>query len=336
MKRARGDPAESYLGLARILGVLFVLPLAATIAFMAVEGWGFFDALYMAVITLTTVGFHEVHPLDTGGRIVVIVYLTLGLGAFFFGVVRVGEIAIGMQLGGLREKRKMKEILDKMSGHVVVCGYGRVGRRLCRELHDAGQEFVVIDRDAPAIGELQAAGQPALCGDATDDAVLEAAGLARARGLAAVLPSDADNLYVVLSGRQVNGGLQIMARATDEKAVAKLQRAGANHAINLYETSAIRMARLLTHPELEDFMQIFTSQGGALTLAEIAVKEDAAFCGQTLRETDLSARGILVVGHQKPGGRVVVPPRPTERIEPGDTLFAFGDAARMGEILGPR
>jgi len=148
-----------------------------------------------------------------------------------------------------------------------------------------------------------------------------------------VLPSDADNLYVVLSARLINPKLQIMARATDGSAVAKLQRAGADQAISLYETSALKMASLLINPDLEDFMQVFTRQGNRLTLAEINVTESTTFCNKTLRDTVLNTRGVLVVGHQKPGRKITLPPRIDERIEAGDTLIAFGDAAAISELI---
>jgi len=331
--RTARETRERYVGAAPIVAVLLVLPLLATVAFMIVEGWGFLDSLYMSVITLTTVGFQEVHPLSDGGRTIVILYLILGLGVFLFAVAQVGEIVVGMQLGGLREKRRMKAAIDKLRQHVIVCGYGRVGRRLCTHLGQSDQGFVVIDRHAEAIAEAREDGNLALVGDATDDSQLEAAGLDRARGLAAVLPSDADNLYVVLSGRLLNPEVQILARATDEKVAAKLERAGANRVVSLYETSAMKMANLLINPDLEDFMQVFTSQGGKLTLAEISVKEDAPFCGKTLAETDFNRRGILVVGHQQPGKRIVLPPRPNDRIDAGDTLIAFGDASSISELL---
>ncbi len=327
------ESRDQYLGIAGIMGVLLVLPLVATVAFMIVEGWSFLDSLYMSVITLTTVGFEEVHPLSAGGRIIVILYLVMGLGVFLFAVAQVGELVVGMQLGGRSEKRKMKAAIDRLKEHVIVCGYGRVGRRLCAQLYQSEQDFVVIDRDSKAIAEARESGFLAVTGDATDDSQLEAAGVDRARGMAVVLPSDADNLYVVLSGRLLNQQIKILARSTDEKVADKLERAGANRVVSLYETSAMRMANLLINPDLEDFMQVFTSQGRKLNLAEIGITEDEPFCGKTLRETDFNTRGILIVGHQKPGRRIVLPPRPTDRIEAGDILIAFGDASSIAELI---
>lgn len=322
-----------YVGIVNSLLALFVMPLLATVAFMLVEGWGFFDSFYMAMITLTSVGFEEVHPLTTGGRIVVIVYLVLGLGVFLAAVAQIGELVVRMQLGGQREKKRMKAAIDRLKRHIIVCGYGRVGSRLCTQLQASELDFVVIDRDPQSIADAREKGFLAIIGDATDDSQLEAAGLERARGLAAVLPSDADNLYVVLSGRLLNPSVQILARATDEKVATKLERAGANKVVSLYETSAQKMAGLLINPDLEEFFQVFTSQGRKLTLAEITVTEDASFCGKELRETDLNVRGILVVGHQKPGKAIVLPPRSDVRIDVGDTLIAFGDATAISELI---
>jgi voltage-gated potassium channel len=150
------------------------------------------------------------------------------------------------------------------------------------------------------------------------------------------MPSDADNLFVVMSARLLNRDLQILARGTDEKATIKLERAGANRVVSLYETGAHKMAQLLTNAQLEDFMQILTSQGDRLELAEIVVGEDAPYRGQTLRETGFRGQGILVVAHQKPGARFDVPPSADAVIDAGDTLIAFGDASAIRALIGTR
>lgn len=321
--------------LIRLVTLLVTLPLFATLAFMAVEGWGFFDALYMSVITLTTVGYMEVHELSTAGRVLVMLYLIIGLGVFLYGIVQIGEGLVAMQLRDLLGRKKMDNAIRTLEGHLIVCGFGRMGRSLCHELIRAGrrQRFVVIDRDATSIADARDLGYHALCGDATDDELLEQAGIDRAAGLAAVLPSDADNLFVVMSARLLAKDLQILARATGEKAAAKLERAGANRVVSLYETGASKMAQLLTHSQLEDFMQIFTSQGDRLDLAEIVVGEAATYRGVALRNTNFRQRGILVVGLQKPGRGIEMPPSPDSVLDPGDTLVAFGDAGAIGELI---
>jgi voltage-gated potassium channel len=318
---------------ARVLLVLIVLPLFGTVALMLIEGWGFLDALYMSVITLSTVGYEEVHPLSAGGRVFVIGYLVLGLGIFLFGVAYMGELLLQAQLTGFLDRKRMGNIIKTLTHHHVVCGFGRVGRRLCMELAESDQAFVVIDRDPAAIDAATRLGYAAICGDATEDSVLEAARLDLARGLAVVMPNDADNLYVVLAARLERPRLQILARATDERSQTMLLKAGANRVVDLYETGAQKMAQLLTNPNVEDFMQILTSQGNRLELAEIGVIPALDCCGKTLDRTDFRERGIIVVAHQKPGSEFVLPPESTAMIEEGDTLIAFGDAESIKNLL---
>ena len=195
---------------------------------------------------------------------------------------------------------------------------------------------MILDRDQSAVDDAREHGRIALCGDATDDDLLTEAGIARARGLAVVMPSDADNLFVVMSARLLNRDLQILARSTDEKAATKLERAGANRVVSLYETGAHKMAQLLTNAQLEDFMQILTSQGDRLELAEIVVGEDAPYRGKALRDTGFRDHGILVVAHQRHGARFEVPPSAEAVIDAGDTLIAFGDAAAIRDLIETR
>lgn len=311
----------------RLALILSALPLLATFAFMVVEGWNFFDSLYMAVITLTTVGYHEVHELSSAGRVLVMVYLVVGLGVFLYSVSQIGESLLRVQIGDLLGRKRMSSTIQALERHVVVCGFGRMGRSLCRQLaSDDQHEFVVIDRDADAIAMARDCGYHALVGDATDDDLLRDAGIERASGLAVVLPSDADNLFVVMSARLLRPDVQIIARATSEPTAAKLSRAGADRVVSLYETGATKMVQLLTNAQLVDFMQILTRRGSRLEVAEFTVPDDAPYCGKLLCETGLRSLGILVVGHQKPGGEVVIPPSSEARIEAGDSLITFGDA----------
>lgn len=314
--------------------MLAVLILLGSGALMVVEGWGFFDALYMSVITLTTVGYHEVHELSTAGRVVVMLYLFLGIGVFLYAIVEIGATLVRLQLSDMLSRKKMDTAIRSLTGHLVICGYGRIGRSLCRQLAVQGrQKFVVLDRDQASVDDARAAGYLAMVGDATDDEVLKHVGVQSAAGLAVVMPSDADNLFVVLSARLLNRDLQILARATDDKSVAKLERAGANRVVSLYEAGATKMAQLLTHARVEDFMEVLTSEGDRLELAEIVIGEDAPYRGRRLNETDFRKQGILVVAHQKPGYRTSVPPPADALLEAGDSLIAFGDPGAIGQLI---
>jgi voltage-gated potassium channel len=315
------------------MALLVVLPVLATIAFMVVEGWGLFDALYMSVITLTTVGYHEVHPLSEAGRVVVLVYLAVGLGVLLYGLTVIGEFLVAIRLTELRGRRKMEKSIRELKNHLIVCGHGRMGATLCKQLRASGEPFVALDKDPDIVAAAEEAGLLTLAGDATEDTVLRAAGIERARGLAAVLPSDADNIFIVVSARLLNPDMMILARASDVRAGEKLERAGADRVVSVYEAGGLKMAQLLTNPNVEDFMQVLTDQGRALELAEILVPEAANFCGHTVGEAGFRRRGVLIVGHAKRGDRVIVPPDPAITIDAGDTLYAFGQAESVKEII---
>ncbi|MCL6501669.1 MAG: potassium channel protein [Pirellulales bacterium] len=322
--------------LARIVLLLALLPVIGTLGFMGVEGWGFLDALYMSMITLTTVGYREVHPLSRPGQVFVMLYLVLGLGVFLFGVVRLGEMVVRAELRTWLGRRHMSEQLKSIQGHVIVCGFGRMGRSLCRQLVAQDLSVVVVERDAAAAAACRDEGLVCVQGDATDDTNLLAAGIARASSLAAVLSSDADNLYVILSARLLAPQLRIITRADDEKSVVKMQKAGANRVISLYETSAVKMAQLLASPNLEDFIEVFTSHGRALDLAELRLGADSPYVGRTLAQTDLRQKGLLVVGVRRASGELILPPPAETQLRPDDELIVIGTADAVTTVLGPR
>jgi len=319
--------------IARLIALLAALPLIGAGGFVLVEGWSFFDALYMAVITLTTVGFREVHELSAAGRVFTMVFLVTALGVFFYGVVQLGELVVRAELSDWLRRRRMHAALKSMKDHMIVCGFGRMGRVLCRHLAAKGLCFVALDRDEAALADCRDNGWPWLVGDATDDASLVAAGIERARGLAAVLADDSDNVYVVLSARLLNRNLQILARASDEKSVSKLQKAGADRVVSLYEASATKMAQLLASPNLEDFMEIFTGGGSELDLAEIRVTPGSPYAGTALDKTDFRERGVIVVGIRRGDGELILPPPSSMTIEPEDSLIAVGKARAIAELV---
>lgn len=331
--RGLSGQSDTPTGLLRFMAILAAIPIVGTVAFMVVEGWDFLDSLYMSVITLTTVGFHEVHPLDTRGRILVILYVILGLGIFLFGLVHLGELVLRGQLASLFGGRKMDTALKSISSHVIVCGCGRMGRTVCEQLAAKGQSFVAVDRGSEAEQEAERNGWHFLAGDATDDRVLVEAGLERARGLAAVLSNDADNLYVTLTAHLVNPAAHIIARATDEPNALKMRRAGASRVISPYKAGAQKIAQLLTNANLEDFLEIITTSDNELDLVQFKVPEEVAYAGRTLAETDFRLHDIIIVGIRKPGGEFVIPPPSSTIISAGDTLMALGKGSAIAGLI---
>jgi len=291
------------------------------------------DSLYMAVITLTTVGFNEVHPLSSGGRLFAMIFLVIGLGAFMYGAVTLGEIVVHAQLGAWLGRNKMLATLQKMQHHFIVCGFGRFGRSLCEELAERKLSFAVVELDAEAAAQCQERGWPVLAGDATEDSVLREAGIDRARGIACTLPSDAANLYVVMSARLLRKELQILSRATTEKDAEKLRRAGANRVISLYATGAAKMAQLMANPRVEDFFEVVTARGKSMELAEVQVTPGAPYVNRTLAESGFRSRGIMVVGIRRENGELLIPPASGDQIHAGDCLIALGKVDAVQELL---
>mgnify|MGYP002820589285 CR=1 FL=1 len=236
-----------------IVGLVAVLLLVGTIGFRLITQRSILECLYLSVVTLTTVGNREPtdvsgEPVAEGGMIFMIVYLLCGAGTFGFLITSIGRWMISEQVRNALEKRKMQQTIDNTSGHMIVCGCGQMGEMICRHLSEQRRDFIVIDSDLERLEELCIPeGWTYLHGDATDDGMLERAGLLRASGLAAVLSTDADNLYVVLSAKLDNNSLAIVARAAEESASRKLRQAGASHVINPYHAGAVRIARLLIH-----------------------------------------------------------------------------------------
>jgi voltage-gated potassium channel len=229
----------------------------------------------------------------------------------------------------------MEKDIERLREHYIVCGLGRMGRTICEYLHARRRPFVAIESNADRIEAICVPrGWLFVQGDATHDDVLRRAGIDRAQSLASVLPTDADNVYVVLSARMMRKDLQIIARAGDEKAVQKLQHAGATRVVSPFSTGAEKMARFMINPSIEDFLEIADARGRELELADIVVQPHSPYVGKPLSETDLRTRGVMVIGIRRANGERLMPPPGHAVLQAGDSLFAFGTAEAVNGILG--
>ena len=319
--------------LLRIIVLLGLLTVVGTLWFYVVEGWSLLDAVYMTVITLSTVGFEEVRPVSNNGRVFLIFFLVVGLGVFLYAVVQLGEMVMRAELRSWWRKRGMHSTLKTLKDHYIVCGFGRMGRAVCRHLSDRRLPFVVIDHNETVAEECETLGWPAVCNDATHDETLHTAGVHAAKGLAAVLNDDADNLYVVLSARLLAPNLQIIARALDEDAARKMQKAGADRVVSLFATGAASVAQLLINPRLEGFSELVTAPGNTLDLAEIRVSADSPYASQTIARIDARKHGVLVVAVRRADGEILLPPPPATVVQPGDELIALGTVDAISKFL---
>jgi voltage-gated potassium channel len=234
--------------------------LTGTLGYMLLLGWPFLDALYMTIITVTTVGYKEVPDLSDApvGQVWTMLLLLTGVGTLFYAVVSFVELVVEGTVRGYLGRRRVKAEIDKLSGHYIVCGYGRVGRQVAREFAADGVSFVVVDQQEASVEECMQDGRLALLGDASDDPTLEEAGIRRASGLVAAVDSDADNVFVTLSARKLNPGLHIVARASSDESAAKLEIAGADRTLSPYALGGRSLASLATQPLVVDFLDIVT------------------------------------------------------------------------------
>lgn len=309
------------------------------VGFMVIEGWAFLDALYMTITTIFTVGFGEVHPLSRAGAVFTLVLIVVGVGVIFYGIGVMAQWIIVEEISGLFRGRAVKRKVQKLHGHHIICGYGRVGEAIARHFMAHRAEFVVVDSDADVIERAEQAGLLAVRGDASSDDVLQAAGVASAKGLVAALGSDAGNIFVTLSARVLNPELLIVARASSEDAVSKLQRAGADHVVTPYGIGGKTMATLLLKPLVSDYLEVAMG-GGELEflVEEFAVESGCSVLGRSIQDLDVRRKTgatILAVRHSATGG-FDTNPSPELRLELGDRIVAIGmqeDITRLEALL---
>jgi voltage-gated potassium channel len=322
------------------LSVLFLVPLllviAGTIGYYVIERptYSLFDSLYMTVITLTTVGYGEVHPLSPAGRAFTIVLLLGGVFTLFYTGTEIVRWAVSGELHHLFGRRYMERRLAALSNHVIICGYGRMGRIICKDFSRQGRPFVLIDRRAELAENFDLAGGLIVVGDATTDEVLKRAGVDRAGAFVSVVPSDADNLYITMSARLLNSGLFIVARAEGEEAEQKLLRAGADRVVAPFALGGSKVVQAVTRPTVLEFIELATrTEHLELQIEQTEVAAGSQLAGATLASSRLRPDlGLIIVAIKKRDGAMTYTPPPEARIEAGDTLIALGRRSQLEQL----
>jgi voltage-gated potassium channel len=316
------------------LVVLVLLVVGGTAGYHVVEGWTFFDSLYMTIITITTVGFQEVHPLSRAGRAFTMLLSMGGVFTAFYAAFEIIRGIVSGEVRGILGRQRMERSLGAIQNHLVVCGFGRMGRLVCEEFSNLGLPFVIIERQAELLDSFSIPHGFALQGDATSDEVLRRAGVERARGLVTVAASDADNVYITMSARFLNEKLFIVARAEDEGAEKKLLRAGASRVVSPYSIGGQKVAQAVLRPNVMDFIELATrSEHLELQIEETEVRARSPLAGRRLKESQVrSDLGIIVVAIKKPDGRMVFNPSPDSVIEAGDLLITLGHRQQLDRL----
>ncbi len=309
-----------------ILGVISF----GTIGYTVIENWSLFDSLYMTIITLTTVGYEEVHVLSKAGRAFSIILMLSGVGAMLYALGVGARVLLEGELRDILGRKKLTKKIENLKNHYIICGYGRMGNIICREMLHNNAPFIVVEGNPDVVASMDS-NLLALHGDATQDAVLKQAGIERARGLISVLSSDADNLYVVLSARGLNPRLKIVARASEEGAEQKLLRAGADNVVSPYSIGGLRIAHRLLKPAVVDFIEFATRSGNLeLQMEEIKVKGSSHIVDRSLDECGIRKEmGIIIVAIKRESGEMEFNPTSTSIIKQGDTLVAMGETKQL-------
>ena len=308
--------------------------LMGTFGYMLIEGWSFNDALYMTVITITTVGFGEVRELSDGGHLLTIVLIFLGVGSIGLTGTALTARLISGELRQQMRGQRMERRISRLRNHTILCGFGKIGRAIAREFHERDEALCVIETSERKVEEALDSGLLALVGDATDPDLLARCGIKHARGLLTALPKDSDNLFVVLTARDLAPEIQIVARGLDPGVEGRLTRAGADHVVSPYSIGGRRMATLLLHPEVVDFVDIFTESGGDdYSISQFVVREGSSLAGQRLQESQFRQRsgGAMILGIRRGSAKMEIPTAETV-IQPGDKLVLLSTEDMLAQM----
>lgn len=311
--------------------------LIGTVGYRLVEGWRWIEALYMAVTTVTSVGFMEIYPLSPTGRTFTMVLIMLGVTGLGIWWALITALIVELDLIGVLRRRRIMREIESLSKHYVVCGAGRMGRVVVAEMEQAGHAYVVIERDPARIALLADTQPEALVieGDATREQTLRKAHVEKARGLAACLADDADNLLVCITARDLNHELNVVARAYNEESVEKLHRAGADHVVSPNITGGIRMAFSLLRPHVVSFLDcVITDAGIELRLEQAEIPANSPLVGQTLAEARIPQRtGLVVLALRRAGQPTpTYNPGPETRLQTGDVMIVLGGSAQTQKL----
>jgi voltage-gated potassium channel len=318
----------------RVIGAMLLVVMAAgTAGYHFIEGWTWFDGFYMVVTTLTTIGYQEVHPLSHAGRVFNVVVILTGVSLVLLGVGALSQALLEFELQSFFGRRRMERDIGRLDGHYIICGMGRVGRSVARELDRRPVPFVVIENAESKLQRYSGENWLVVTGDATQEQVLRKAQIERARGLIAATTTDATNLYIVLTARGLNPHLKIIARASEDGAEKHLLTAGADSVVSPYSFAGQRIAQSLLRPHVVSFLDTATTHLGIdLEIDEIRIAGNSAFAGKTIESSRIRQdRGVIILAIKRREG-MRFNPAPDERIEPEDFLIAMGEPAQLRQL----
>ncbi|MEJ2037710.1 MAG: potassium channel protein [Desulfosarcinaceae bacterium] len=311
-----------------------ILVIFGTLGYLLIEGWSSLDALFMTIITLATVGYQEVHPLSAAGQIYTIVLIVTGVGFFLYVAGAVIQFMVEGRVRALMGRRRLDRKIARMKNHYIVCGYGRIGKVICEKLLRENMDLVIIDKRPDLVDTFESLGMVYICGDAGDESILARAGIHRAKALIASLATDTDNVFLVLSARQIAPELKIVARAGSEAAKRKLAAAGANTVEAPYETGAATMAQRILRPTVTNFMDLaFAQHHKDIQMEEIPVSQESALKEVMLKDSGIRQKyNLIIIAIKKADDHMLFNPSFEARLQTGDTVLAVGEPANLKKL----
>jgi len=315
------------------LAALVFMMGGGTLGYIIIEDWTPFEALYMTTITLATVGYSEVHNLSHNGQIFTILLIVFGVGTIAYTIGSMLQFMVEGQLHQILGKKKLQKKINSLQDHFIICGYGRIGRNISRDFAAKPLPFIVVENNPDRVAKLIADGHLFIEGDATQDNVLEQAGIRNAKGLITAVTQDTTNVFIVLTARGINPNLYILARASEDGAEVKLIRAGANKVISPYTIGANRMAQAILRPSVVDFIDIATGRNNIeLQMEEIPVSLESTLVGKDLMQSDIRKDlGLIIIGIKR-GDQMTFNPAADTIIEAGHTLIALGEYPEIKKL----
>jgi len=316
-----------------LIAIFFAIAIGA-VGFYFIEGFSLLDSIYLATETVTTVGYGDLSPKTTGGRVFAIFFMLIGGGTVLYALTSLVQTLFQAELMEMLDSRRKIKEMEKLHDHYIVCGAGRVGKRIIRSLQKQKIPFVVIEREERKAAPVADSGEYVIIGDATLEDTLKRAGVHRAKGLASCLADDAANVYVVLTARGMNGQMHIVARAVEEEAEPKLIRAGANRVVAPTIIGSQSMARALLKPTIADFMDSIVAETLDLVFEEVAIKAGSMYVGKCLKETNIRAElNLVIVAIRRKSGEMAFQPSGEDCIEDGDLLIVIGRAESVAKLV---
>jgi voltage-gated potassium channel len=325
------NESQAAIRLRRSIVLLLSVVVFGTIGYMLIEGWDVWDALYMTVISVTTAGYKEVHSMSRAGELFTMVVLTVGVATVLYSFSFVMARVVEGDLESRWVRRRRERMLDELTNHFIVCGFGRMGLIIAQEFTRQGIAFVVIERDSERMQQAIDAGFLAVEADASSEQVLKRVHIDRARGFIAAVSTDAENVYAVLTARLLRPDLYIIGRAETEDAKVKLVRAGADRVVSPYQIGGLQLAQTALRPAVVDFVQIATSSENIeLNMEQVQIREGAVLAGRSILDANLRQRfGVVVVGIQRSDGRMEFNPPPDSVMRVGDHLVVLGHLDKL-------